>query len=156
MRHWHYIEPLDVSFGITPKCGVHSLKHWLSERWGYSQHSEPLGSSFIFICRNPVARFKSLWKFCSRDNQGHGKGQNPMLGLTPKELIEHIETSAPTEWTMTQSSALGNVKASIVRIENAGLPVKNKTQGDVSLSKDVVDRVLRFYDADVSLYKEAV
>jgi hypothetical protein len=123
----------------------------------------------VFIVREPLSRFKSLWKQKARDEDvlWDDDKEAILAGMTPEELMDYIEDPAHLDphWN-TQISQCGAWAHELVPLEKLdrwwirrglpALPRHNKTEGEVELSEELEERVLKFYKKDVEFYKQAV
>jgi hypothetical protein len=168
---WWYVPQWNACFGCAPKCGSTSLFKAISEHnlesWNPQPHERE--SYSVWIVREPVSRFKSLWKHKCRDEDVLWlDDEEPLLaGMSPVELMDYIEEH-PTDdkhWS-TQTSQCGSWVNELIPLEKLskwwraqGLPemeVRGSTVGVIEISEELEARVLEFYKKDVVLYQQAL
>jgi len=163
---WLRTDTWDIAFGIPPKCGSSSVRAAIVSLGKEYWPTPPTAvGRRVFVVRDPIKRFKSLWKNKCRDGgkirNKKGKEDHPIAGMTPEELFEYIQEHANYHWT-PQHLLLGRVEAEIVRIEdmpkwwaeNIGegeYPTTNITKGDIELSPELEEQLREYYGGDYDL-----
>lgn len=114
----------------------------------------------VFIVRDPVSRFCSLWRSKCRDKANIA--DKSVWGMSSIQLLEHIESGArDVHWT-PQYKLIGNLKPKIIPLEKLNdwwlqfgeLGYFNKTDEEIPdiNPKHIVD----YYWKDMELYTKAV
>jgi hypothetical protein len=174
-KHWQRKVWIDLpkkglQLGMAPKVG-RSSTHAMLEETG-EQYMRPVAFNAerrVFVVRDPVARFKSLWKNKCRDGAklSHGDSDAFLAGYTIDELLDLIESGQkPNHHWATQSELEGGYATELVPLEyydfwledNGFTPPerKNVTSGDVDLTFSQHLRVMDLYHEDLDLYARAV
>lgn len=128
----------------------------------YIPHSQVKGQAF-FVVRHPVDRFCSLWRSKCRDEASIANIN--VHGMSPQELMSHIENGATdVHWT-PQVELIKNLNPTLIPLESlnwwwhqsglGSLGVFNATEGEIEMSDDLKQRILTFYADDLKLYHKA-
>jgi hypothetical protein len=160
--YWHYVPDWNLNIGTAPKAGCQTLKHTLIDE-GLTYYSGwPQSDRRVWIVREPIARFKSLWKNKCRDEGKIARGTDDptfSAGWSIDQLLDTIESGL---WNhhWAQQSAYENGRATeIITLEGLwdwmGIEgkVRNTTEGDVELTQRQLERVKEFYKSDLELYE---
>ena len=156
-----------IIFGIPPKSGSSSIrKAILDEGYEYRRVDPKSCENRIFVVRDPIDRFKSLWKNKCRDGgkiRASKNGDNhPVQGMSPEELFDYITQHSNHHWT-PQWILLGDVEAELVRIEDMAdwwdaqnfstvpYPRTNVTKGDIDLNPALEAKIRDYYRGDYDL-----
>lgn len=169
---WWQIPAWHIIIGCSPKCGTSTLYAAVAKA-GVRCHAPTLGIGVgqrIWIVREPVERFWSLWKDkCLKGEILYvGEKRARLAGMTPEELIDYIETTNKKDahWD-TQSEHEGGTAQVLVPLERFSdwweeqgypgpLKTVNRTEKlPMDLSDDLVERIKIHYADDVRLYKQA-
>ena len=108
----------DCTLGVPPKCGSSAVHACLQERYGVDSLTnckdvglvkhELVSGRVIFVVRNPIDRFDSLWRNKCRDG-GKLLGHD-IDGMTPAELFGYIKQNDNHHWT-PQHTLLGDLES---------------------------------------------
>ena len=121
-------------------------------------------SEIYFVVRNPLDRFKSLWRSKCRD-AANIKNYS-VCGMKPNELMEHIlEGNRDVHWTH-QLTLLDGLEVNLIPLElldswwqqcgYGELERTNITEGEVEIDDELREQILTFYADDVELYRDAL
>lgn len=153
------ILPQDILVGTSPKCGATTLQKWAKSKAGRS-YGHDIDRPKYFFVREPLARFMSLYNDKCRVDLVQGN-TDVLRGLSVTELIEFIEGG--THWNQhwgRQLEILGDVDAALIPLESMsdvlGAEALNKSNVDIDLPQDIIDRVYKYYAEDKVLYDKAV
>jgi hypothetical protein len=168
-RNWVYLIDHDVYIGVAPKCGTSSVNAALENIphrrcW----RDEKILGRKVWIVRDPVKRFISLWRNKCRD-KGKLRRPNkaPLWGWSIDQLLDFLELTDESNghWD-SQVSQLGDNEAELIPLpylsewwESEGLgeiEKKNATSGDVELTEKQLERICKLYREDRRLYNKAV
>ncbi len=167
---WWYCPRWNIILGCAPKCGSTSLFKVLRDNnisvWNPEGHN--WNAYAVWIVREPVSRFTSLWKDKCRDGDPlWDDGQDyVLLDMNPEQLMDFIETGPmkDSHWA-TQTSLCGRSVNEIVPLDkftawwnDRGFPemsTQNESEGDILLSTELITRILDHYSKDVALYNAA-
>ena len=164
--HWHHVPALDINTGASPKVGTQTLKKLLEDYQYYRvmvfEHPS------YWIVREPVAKFKSLWRQKVRDGGNMmNSSMAAVVGASPDELMDIIESEKYKEahW-YSQAALCGPHADTIIPLEKFnewweaqgyGESVHCHTSsGDVDVSPELEERIRTYYAADVEMYEKAV
>lgn len=177
---WLLVEPLNLCILVMPKCGALTVYGAIEKKLTGKIPSNPAriaednpnDCSFVWqqeflkrvdiekICvtRDPVDRFKSLWKNKCRDKT-NGVPEE-LWGITPTRLYEHIKKDiySNPHWS-PQCDWEGGIADSLVPIERFeqwwGEEVKhwNATLGPVDVDDDAIRDL---YAGDFILHQRAL
>lgn len=166
-RTWFYFPRWKLSLLTPAKCGSSSVKQfiWMNEiedEIKRIHHHEVTGEIFSTV-REPVSRFCSLWKSKARDKAN--LRDTGIYGMSPDELMTHIESGRKdVHWT-PQSNMLVNLDVTLIPLPTFSdwwsqrgygeLGKYNATEGEIEISNDLRERILTFYADDVILYNRA-
>ena len=163
---WWHLPELGINIGTSPKAGTQSVKLMIKD---YTRlYVMCFEHPSIWVVREPIARFKSLWRQKVRDGGNMAnKSQKLVEDLTPDELLDMIETSEyrDAHW-MRQSELMGPHATQIIPIEKLGDWWEkqgygkgehvHKTSGHVEVSPELEARLKKYYADDVEMYEKAV
>jgi hypothetical protein len=160
-RNWHYLPDLNITIGVVPKCGTNSFRELFKDYRKYTALTAK--GRCVFVVRDPVDRFISLWKSKSRDQQTSRLG---IVGMSIDELLDFIESEVQIDHHWLPQSVMEAGRATeLVPFEDwpswlekegfGTLPHKNKTVGDIELTPEQIRRVLLYYWKDELLYARA-
>ena len=166
---WVYCPSWKLNIGCAPKCGQTSLHKVMEKNSPGVWHPNGEDAYSVWIVRDPVARFKSLWRDKCRNKAPLWADEEdaPLAGMSPEDLMDFIETTKEKDphWT-TQYIQCNQQADEIIILEKLdewwaahGLPKmtrKNKTRGPIDLSSELLRRVQLHYESDVFLYHEAL
>lgn len=162
---WVYCSNWDLIVGVAPKCGKTAIHEIMKKNTSGVWHPNGEDAYKVWIVREPVSRFKSLWRDkCRNKTQLWGDEEDaPLADMSPEDLMDFIETTNLTDphWT-TQWSQCGAVPDKVLPLEHLakwwderGLPKMkkmNRTRGEVNLSPKLLLRIRTYYSDDVILY----
>lgn len=167
---WWYCNRWNIILGCAPKCGSTALFKVISDHniAAYNPEKHNFTAYAVWIVREPVARFWSLWKDKCRDGDilWEDGDDDILAGFSPEELMSFIENTNEKDihWA-TQQSQCGNRANELVPLEklskwwkNRGFPDMeplNTSEGDIDMSEELVTRILKHYAKDVALYELA-
>jgi hypothetical protein len=172
---WIRIPKWRVTIGAPPKCASTSIMRTLDrEKLIYDAvraDKIPATDTVFFIVRQPLDRFKSLWRFrCVPGGDTiHGTGDS-LHGMTPEQFWRFIRKAPEDQHWMTQTkllSELGDRPVTFVRLDDLSrwwqevtpaktpLLVLNQTMGRVPSNYKLEQDILNHYEDDVELYNEA-
>jgi len=166
-KHWFYFRDQKISLLTPAKCGTSSVKQFiwmneLEEKIIRIEQHQATGELYA-TTREPVSRFRSLWRSKCRDQTNINDKR--VYGMSPNELMTHIENGAKDlHWT-PQLRLLGKLGPTLIPLDmlsswwqNHGLGELgrfNATKGDVEIDDKLKTRILTFYACDVELYNRA-
>jgi hypothetical protein len=174
---WLIVNDLAIAVLVMPKCGAQTVYSAIAKRLGVDLRrpafiaQEISGCEFVWaqqleqrfdlericITRDPVDRFKSLWKNKCRD--GTTGIPSELYGVSPDELLDAIVTmpygnphwSPQADWEYGLSHQL----VPIDQFHNwwgDDIEIWNETKGDVLVDED---RIRNIYRGDVLLHARA-
>ncbi len=163
---WFCVPQWNLTIAAPPKGGSSALKQfmWMNEiPCSYIPHHQVRGPTF-FVVRDPLSRFVSLWRSKCRDKAPIWNEQ--IYGMTPTELMDHIESGEKdVHWT-PQVELIGKLNPTCIPLEQLtswwvdrgyGKLMKfNVTDGEVDIDGDLLERIMGFYAADMTLYATAI
>lgn len=172
---WFEFPDWNLVLGMPPKNGTSAVKEYVwqcdinctyIERDKVTEKRET-----YFVVRNPVAKFKSLWRNkCLERTRGpvRYKQWAALEGATPEKLMSVIEQGLrEVHWT-PQAELLGDIRATLMPLPefsawwtNRGYGdiesfIPNKTVDDTVFDDELIERIETFYADDVELYNNAV
>jgi hypothetical protein len=164
---WYYFKDHKFTIVAPAKCGSSSIMQfiWMNEIEDsvlvLKQH-QVVGETYTII-RDPIDRFCSLWRSKCRDKKNIRDKR--IYGMSPSELMTHIESGAKdAHWTQ-QNRIIGKLDPVLIPLEMLGwwwkqsglgeLGKYNATEGEVDISDKLKARILRFYANDLELYHKA-
>lgn len=160
---WFHIPAWNITIAAPPKGGSSSLKQfmWMNEiDCSYIPQHQVRGPCF-FVVRDPISRFCSLWRSKCRDRKDIAN--DVVHGMSPSQLLHHIESGArDVHWT-PQYKLIGNLRPTLIPLEKLNewwteqgygeLKTFNVTQGDVDINpKKIAD----YYWRDMFLYTQSI
>jgi len=162
---WFHIPAWDIVIAAPPKAGSSSLKRFMGDnkiQCSYIKHHQVTGNIF-FVVRDPITRFASLWRSKCRNKEN--LLDKRVHGMSPQELMSHIENGATdVHWT-PQVELIKNLNPTLIPLESlnwwwhqsglGSLGVFNATEGEIEISDDLKQRILTFYADDLKLYHKA-
>ena len=118
-------------------------------------------SEIFFVVREPVDRFKSLWRSKCRDEDNIA--DHRVCGMQPKQLMQHILAGNTDVHWAPQVKLLDGFDANLIRLENLDkwfsnrgygeLSKFNVTDGGVDIDDELREQILTFYADDLALYQ---
>lgn len=164
---WVYFPRQKVSLLVPPKCGTSSVRQfiWMNELENTVkriQHYQVTGNIF-FVVRDPITRFVSLWRSKCRNKEN--LLDKRVHGMSPNELMTHIESGAKDAHWTPQVELIKNLNPTLIPLESlnwwwhqsglGSLGVFNATEGEIEISDGLKQRILTFYADDLKLYHKA-
>jgi len=167
---WFVVPDWNLTIAAPPKAGSSSLKKFFYEsemdNVRMIPHNEVNPNSKIFyVVREPLDRFKSLWRGKCRDRDNIRDRR--VYGMQPDELMQHILAGqTDIHWT-PQVTLLNQLGGNVTLIPLAllgfwwkqsgfgKLDLFNSTEGEVEIDQSLKDQVLTFYSEDVILHNQA-
>lgn len=164
---WYHFKTHNFTIMAPPKAGQSTIRQfiWINEMddqvIAAKQH-QAVGDVYVIV-RDPVSRFCSLWRSKCRDKGGILDKR--IYGMTPVELMNHLESGArDIHWT-PQYELLGKLEPTLIPLKMLGwwwkqsglgsLGKYNATVGDVEIDDSLRKRILTFYADDVILHNKA-
>lgn len=113
MKTMKYINLQDrgLVLAVPPKCGSSSVYTSLQTHFNVPNLAHARGvrllksklvwpdAHVVFVLRDPIDRFKSLWRNKCRDGGKVMGADRALVGLTPSELLEFIKAYGNHHWT---------------------------------------------------------
>lgn len=175
---WFVIPQWNITIGASAKAGTSTLKDFIYENsieCEYLPHHN-VGNNVHFIVREPVSRFKSLWRNKCRDGHGNLFSMSTpyptwreLLQATPEELMTYIESGRTDAHWMNQTKVLGQLPATLIPLDmldewwlakgfgDLRFCHTNETiEDDTEFSNELIQRITTFYAGDVELYNRSV
>ena len=163
---WWTIPKWNMTICLPPRCGSSTVLHYLVNEGIFALRPARASGRMIMVVRDPVSRFKSLWKSKCRDEEGlwiddeeNRNVTHDIRGMTPEELITLIEndTDPDAHWAKLVDIEAG-LSTHTVRLKDLseflGIPREenmNVTEGVVKLDKKTEARVKAWYADDYEL-----
>lgn len=178
MKYLH-IPSWKLTFAVPPKCGSSALYEALEAEFGVvrtecaeimmlSKALVPKGYPTIAVLRNPIDRFRSLWRNKCRDHGRIGKTgeHNAIFDMTPYELLTYMYSHNNDHWTPQNELLEGLPNLVYVPLDEFSefwrenvpcqyeLVKAHTTKGHVPMDADLISEVVEFYHADYDLLNE--
>ena len=171
---WHEIPEWKITIFTSPKVGGRCLRKFLTDN-GIAHAYVPFHRlredySAYFVIRDPVERFKSLWRHKCRDIGMASSTRRHLFGKSPDELISMIEAGYKNSHVASQAKRLNNYPATLIPLPKLNAWWVEQGYGDLAsvqqqyitikhdneFSDSVLERVANFYADDVDLYNKTI
>lgn len=175
---WFVIPQWNIIIGAAAKVGTCTVKDFMQGNnieCTYVPHHMVINNSVHFIVRDPISRFKSLWRNKCRDGHGGTYTENTryptwrtLHHATPDELMDFIEAGNTDAHWMNQTKVLGQLQATLIPLETLDewweaqgfgdlRPYRANTtvRDDTEFSDALIKRIETFYADDIKLYNNA-
>lgn len=163
---WYYFPEWKFTILAPPKCGSTAIKQfiYMNEKDVMSLRQHQVIGKVVFVVRDPLSRFCSLWRNKCRDGAKIGD-RWPIKGMTPTELMNYIESGERNVHWTPQYKMFGKLKPEFVPLEYLDDWWSDNGYGtlgrfNVTEKDDVVDinpkRVIDYYSKDMELYTKTI
>jgi len=173
---WMHVPEWDMTIAAPPKAGSTTLKDFV---WQNNIECDYIpfnrvnrNKDVFFVVRDPISRFKSLWrdKCAVRHRTGKRYIQWALLeGCLPEELMTAIENGQRDVHITPQTEILGDMQATLIPLHKLNTWWSDRGYGDLESANTnktvddgtefndaLIQRVETFYATDVELYKTIV